>query len=92
MNAEIKLFEVQPGDDLDGYDVVIRFKRQLGGSIANCLKSASSRSPRHSAMVAMGYQIATLCNDLYAGEIAEDVDNVADMGEVTIEEREIDPL
>jgi hypothetical protein len=92
MSAEIKLFEVQHGDDLDGYDVVIRFKRQLGGSIANCLKSASSRSPRHSAMVAMGYQIANLCNDLYTGEVDEDIDNVVNIGEVTIEEREIDPL
>jgi len=87
MNESVKLFDVQTGND--GYDVVIRFKRQLGGSIANCLKSASSRSPRHSAMVAMGYQIATLCNDLYAGEVDENIDNVAEIGDVTIEDREI---
>jgi hypothetical protein len=30
-----------------------------------------------------------LCNDLYTGEVAEDVDNVANIGEVTIEDREI---
>jgi hypothetical protein len=90
MSREIKLFDVQAGDDGDdGYDVTIRFRRQLGGSIANCLKSASPRSPRHAAMVALGYQIANLCNDLYTGEVAEDVDNVANIGEVTIEDREI---
>ena len=86
MSDEINmpLFEVTEDTAGTGFDVVIRIRKQLGGSLANNCKGASTKSPRHSALVALGYKIGAIVDGLYATA------KLADDDGVTIEDREPD--